>query len=491
MAIGSVSCLIMLSVLGLAYAPLHNNHNTQKAEALIAIDVVDLIFDILVQIWEAYTWVIDNWMRYKEQYLDGIVWTLINMVIQEMIQQLTDWVNSGFQGEPAFLGNPGQFLTGIADNAFGSFLASTQLGNLICSPFEIDVRYALQMSYLKSRNNAPTCTVTGALANVQNFLADGIGFNEGGWASFFKVTQDPRYNPYGSLMLAQEELSLNINGAKDQEMKLVGNANNFLSSKDCETITDPGYGTYQECWTTTPGSTIEKQLNESLTSGSRRIEVADEFNELLGAFLSQVAQQALRQALAPNRASGAPAPQLGAGLAVNAPPATGANPIAQAIASETAYRTALQSSVNVIDDARTYKDDTYPPIPIYEVDFNGISTGVIIGYQPNNCHSGQLPPALQAEYNTRTAGVARSTQTITQLQAISARYNAAQTAGDAAAQQAALQEFFALQSTSELHPEGGQVILQVDIPITLGDMITAFKQQVDAACRVINIGGGA
>lgn len=483
MAIGALSCLLVVSIVGTAYAPIH--HNVRHAEAIPVYDPANHISNIISAIQGTWTAIQTFYLTYKESILDFIVWRLINMVLQRMIRDITNWVRSGFQGEPAFLGNPDQFLTGIADQVVGEYLASTEFGNFICSPFRLEIRGVIDLMYKKTRNEAPVCTFSGAVANVTNFFNQGPngGFIAGGgWDSWFKVSQNPQNNPYGSVLMAQEKLSLRLTNAKGNSYGKVQNAQGFLSKEECIYIESR-----RVCQTVTPGSTIEKSLNESLNLGGKRIAIADEVNELIGAFLDQVVSAAFNVGVSPGRGGGAvPAnfTGVGSGLAANAA-APAADPIAASLNAEIAYRNAQQVIVNNVTAAETYKQVTYPTMNVttcVDVGQNTVCTTEVVS--PNTCHSGILTGAALTERNTAVSAIADSNTTIARLTEISARYQAAQAAGNAGLAQTILNEYSALSSQTTFHsPPEVQMVEQITTP-RVNEAIAAFKAQVDAACFV-------
>ncbi len=337
------------------------------------------------------------------------------------------------------------------------------------------------------------------MAQFQKFV-DG-SFAQGGWDAWFQFSQNPQYNQHGSLLLAQEQLSVKISGSKGQKYDMVQSAQGFLSSEKCvpgetEYVRGPGGARYPvqgppKCETVTPGSTIEKTLNEQFAGGKERIQVADEFNELVAAFFSQMVQQALAKGVSDTLSPG-PGNYYASGNSPNV--AQSGNPINDAIVAETAYRVAAQGLFNRILAVATYKEDTYPPIPIYELDNEGNRTGNIIGYQPNNCHSGALTPELIAKRATLQEGVETANTNIGLLNDIKTRYDSA-TAGNRTEEQTQImQDFLSLQGTNSLHTQADSDVLQtiegqeIDALIN-GDPnrgITGFIPEVDNACRVAN-----
>ena len=215
----------------------------------------------------------------KELYLDPLFYGIARIAIQGITDSVVRWINSGFQGSPAFVTDPGQFFTGIADEVAGTFIAGTELG-FLCEPFQLDIRAALNFNY--SQRYRSSCTLTDVIRNVENFTDFTKGnFSAGGWDGWISMTQNPNNNPYGAYVKAEEELAIRLRTAQGQELQLLQWGNGFLSWKDEN-------GKIQ-----TPGSVIESQLSNVLGSGIDQLELADEFNEIVGALMGQLVQKVL------------------------------------------------------------------------------------------------------------------------------------------------------------------------------------------------------
>ena len=94
--------------------------------------------------------------------------------MQDITDETVNWVNSGFQGSPAFVQNPEQFFQNIGDNVAGNFIAG--LGSplaALCSPIALNVRLALALNQAGSSggsgsSNPYSCTLSSIINNVQN-----------------------------------------------------------------------------------------------------------------------------------------------------------------------------------------------------------------------------------------------------------------------------------------------------------------------------------
>lgn len=203
----------------------------------------------------------------KAYVLDTLATTLVKQLIRQITASVVNWINSGFEGSPSFITNPGGFFIDVADQITGDFIARNG-GPLteLCSPFSIDIRLALAFKYHPNVPKKFSCTLGQALAyttgkNVYGSsheeylrstgaqpLGDGtsvldrssvngasIGgfmagdFNQGGWPAFTSLTMEPQNNIYGAYLTAESELSLQVANAQIRKQKEIDNGNGFLS----------------------------------------------------------------------------------------------------------------------------------------------------------------------------------------------------------------------------------------------------------------------
>jgi len=216
--------------------------------------------------------------------LDG----LLNMAMKKLIEQLSDslvqWINDGFDGGPAFATDPADFFLGVADQIAGTFIEDIGLSAL-CSPFRAQIEGALQISFNSSRvlreRYIGSCTISGIVGNFDDFLSG--DFSQGGWQGWITMTQNQDSNPYGAMITAQSTLAARIASATGVAREELSWSKGFLSSQECT-----GTGSEKSCVTTTPGTVIEDQLQRTLGTELAQLELADEFDELIGALAGQL-----------------------------------------------------------------------------------------------------------------------------------------------------------------------------------------------------------
>src|SRR5581483_8369233 len=262
-----------------------------------------------------------------------------------------NWINSGFAGNPSYVTDPQQFFLSIGDQAAAETISQSSLAGL-CSPFSAQVRLALVKQYLYDTNPAVQCSLGNIANNFQNFANN---FSQGGWNSWFQITQNASNNPYGSYLQAQAIIANKISTRQTIAQNQLNQGLGFLSYKKCNphgqsTIVNisstnlAGSGNdelntqntaYQECYndyhvpgvsdadlhkncdkylssslradvvndgsgnaclpedmqTVTPGSVIANQLNNSLSLGPNLQLTAKSIDEVVGALLTQMFQK--------------------------------------------------------------------------------------------------------------------------------------------------------------------------------------------------------
>ncbi|MBY0538742.1 hypothetical protein K2P47_05100 [Patescibacteria group bacterium] len=236
-----------------------------------------------------------NSLVIKENILDGIGWAIAKQMVSSMTRSLINWINSGFEGSPAFITDLNAFLLDALDTAAGEYIRSLGgIGEFICSPFRLDIQSALSISYAQARSGmpsgptAPACRLTDIANNIEGFFA---GVTDGGWQDWLSVTSDPQNTPYGSYLEAQYRLKIKLVNEAGQEMEVASWGEGFLSKKICEAIEGPGGG--EQCTISTPGQVISEALTFQLSTGPRTLIEADEINELIGALLNQLVLAAM------------------------------------------------------------------------------------------------------------------------------------------------------------------------------------------------------
>lgn len=304
-----------------------------KAQAVYPVtDALNLVRNIYTGTMTALTKASVFISAHKETVLDPLAYAAARMVIHQLTQSIVQWINNGFEGSPSFIQDPGRFLTDTADQAIGEFIFGSDLA-FLCDPFgdgqfKLNIQLALGLSYSTTRHKI-NCTLSDVLKNTKDAykkFTNGDFIAGGGWDSWISVSANPQNNELGAMVIASAEMEAKIDANKAQASMEAGWGTGTLSMKQCrETVvnnqgvlvrevskfdgnpathsstdlsTDDmalGYSTKVTCSTVTPGSLINQQMEEVVGSDLKQLQLADEFNEIVGALanfmISKVAKK--------------------------------------------------------------------------------------------------------------------------------------------------------------------------------------------------------
>ncbi|MFA6552372.1 MAG: hypothetical protein WCT19_02615, partial [Candidatus Paceibacterota bacterium] len=248
---------------------------------------------------------------------DCIIKPMVEMMAKALIRQFTksivNWINSGFEGSPSFVQDPGRFFSQVGDRALGNFVESLgPIGQIVCSPFDLRIRLALGLHYSSTYQDDVGCTLTDIKNNFNNFAAGNFSSSGKGWNNWIQVTNTPNGNPYGSYLNAVSSVDASIVSAQGTELKLLDWGSGFLSYSDCvryeqvptETpvmIDGKPTGDRQTTYVNgqclergpikTPGTVIASQLNRTLQSDIVQAELANSIDAIMGALVNQMINQ--------------------------------------------------------------------------------------------------------------------------------------------------------------------------------------------------------
>lgn len=244
----------------------------------------------------------------KDYGLDSLAWMMANLVIDRMTASTVNWINSGFNGSPAYITDPQAYFTEIGDVVGGQFIIKNPDLNFLCGPIGNRIQIVLSNTYYNSDYDRLRwqCTLTDAYGNIDDFMEN---FENGGWDKFFRLSQERQNNPIGAYLQAEGDFFELLASKMNEKNTELSWGKGLLSQKECEiygeesTVEIPNFdGTFDvitvpaPCLsekTVTPGTVIEGQLNEAIGSGTGRLEVADEINEIVSALLNTLMKQVI------------------------------------------------------------------------------------------------------------------------------------------------------------------------------------------------------
>ncbi len=244
----------------------------------------------------------------------GVALGIGKYLLAQMTDSIVQWINGGFNGEPFFVTNPGQFFLDVGDQILGDMILGSDLA-FLCSPFKVHIQLALTLNFSNKYNaeysQKSKCTLSDVVNNMEKFYED---FEEGGWEGWLSLTQSPKNNIYGSYLDAAAEAQVRI-GNKVLTKKLeLDWGGGFLSQEVCEEVAegdlnnpdalgpgaemdDGGTAEYmvgkKNCRIVTPGQTIAGVLDKQLGVPADQLGLADNLDKIFNALADQVFQQFL------------------------------------------------------------------------------------------------------------------------------------------------------------------------------------------------------
>ncbi len=229
--------------------------------------------------------------KLKDWGLDSIVWQLSSAVLKQLTADLVDWINSGFEGNPAFIDQPEYFFLDLADQVAGDFLFKNEDLRFLCDPLGMgmDIRGILAVgatSRFASFRYRSSCRLSQVFGNFQraNLFING-DFQVGGWTGWHSLTQIRGNNIFGATNIAMNESVKLTSNKTSGESTILNWGQGFFPTRD------------QEGFAKTPGVFIESQLSNSFGSNLEKLGLADELNEILNALMSQLLQQTVQSGL--------------------------------------------------------------------------------------------------------------------------------------------------------------------------------------------------
>ncbi len=140
--------------------------------------------------------------------LKSIGRAVIKILLQKLTTDTVNWINSGYEGSPLFVQNPGAFFKDIEKEQLIKF--TSEINDSVLYPFGKDfIKNAALSLNNKFENNArytlnDVIRSTNPEYSATSFNDD---FSKGGWAAWDSLTQNPANNPLGFSIMSSNELA--------------------------------------------------------------------------------------------------------------------------------------------------------------------------------------------------------------------------------------------------------------------------------------------
>ena len=189
----------------------------------------------------------------------------VKLMLKQMTDKTVTWVNTGFNGNPAYIVNTGAYLQDGTDKTIDYFVTKDTALNSACDPNALKRNIGSQYSTFQDQIG---CTFTDSAK--RDAFTGGDFEAGGGWDSWLLMTTVPQNNPMGAMVIAQDELNRRIENQTTQSTLEANWGNGFMSWKDCTGTPNPDRN-YDGCNIKTPGSVIANKLNWAETSALREM----------------------------------------------------------------------------------------------------------------------------------------------------------------------------------------------------------------------------
>ena len=248
------------------------------------------------------------------QVLNGLAWTVAKTAIQSLTQSMVNWINSGFEGSPAFVTDLQENLGFLADAVAEDFISGLDqvvvdnTGFSIRSPFQDQLAEALREEFYRTTSSygfdvRNPYTLSTNCTDAEGFTRGDFSCGYDGW---FSMSQNPANNPIGRYLIARNELFRRIDDESQRRITELTWGRGFLSWRGpCGPYGRPsGTGsstpvslsqtdTSSRCRIRTPGAIVEESLGITVNSPLRQLEIADSINEIVAALAGQLVNQVL------------------------------------------------------------------------------------------------------------------------------------------------------------------------------------------------------
>lgn len=229
------------------------------AQGYPVIDAANLIENVIDYIENSVTAEATLGQDVEDTILDKVATAIAKQLLMQITESVVNWINSGFNGNPAFIQNPAAFFQNVGDQATGAFISQNGALSSLCSPFSLQIRLAVAAQQEQNDGyggngsggvgggNQYSCTlstiiqnttnaVNGASVSVQGFI--GGDFSQGGFPAFAALVTEPQNNPNGAYLDAEDQLEQTISAQTAQKQNELSQGSGFLSWETCTPTSD-------------------------------------------------------------------------------------------------------------------------------------------------------------------------------------------------------------------------------------------------------------
>ena len=219
---------------------------------------------------------------------DGLGYCVANAAIKYIKSATMNMINTGFNGNPAFVQNPQQFFNDISNVEANQFVNSLNTSS-ISPALQGVVAKNLVSDYNSNFNGSQANTWTPAQTQSYDSFVSGSpsGFS---LTNLFNVSQNPSNNFYGSQMMAQNQMQSQIAGKVGLQAEQLSWNGGWLSAQNCQTVNGQ-----QVCNVVTPGSSISAASNNTQNLSNLRLASQSKFDQIIQSLVQEMVKTGLNK----------------------------------------------------------------------------------------------------------------------------------------------------------------------------------------------------
>ncbi len=232
-------------------------------------------------------------LTYKECLLDGVYTNMRQTLVSSLIRSTVRWANTGFNGNPTYVEDTNlHLLERISDPTAERIITGAET-DVLPGPFRRDVRVSLAKSY-SQQTRSPEHVLRCSLPDSElEAFSQGALSGERYMRAYQAFLTEPACNPLFAYSTAENYLRQSISNAQQEELTQLQWGNGFRSLETTQDI-DVGNGeTVRLSRISTPGYLIAAQLSQTVGTGLRQAESADEIDEIISTLMANIGTEAL------------------------------------------------------------------------------------------------------------------------------------------------------------------------------------------------------
>lgn len=285
-AISLVFCLTA------AFAPVNN---ARAAEPVIVIEnvakttITNTLNNVLARISGALSTASLQALVLKEYSLDTLTWNMGKQLLQQLTGNLIKFVNSGLNGEPAFVTNYSNEYERIRQAVVGQLISGNELNNLCTDRASFETKVLLlEDERLRNSPEQLQCSAPEEAAGADTAPKS----NE--LTVIFENSTRCANDDTCALLWARVIRDRQVLAAQANVGQAIDNARGMKTPQTCRTVSRPDGSAKPECHYTSPQSLLSDTLGYYLGQlPAMQLLNMDELNEVIGGLMANLTNQAL------------------------------------------------------------------------------------------------------------------------------------------------------------------------------------------------------